>query len=675
MSSMRNRLKALWHTSIRNLKEFVRPYVPSKYRPRSVRSLGQVVRDAQLRRAETSAVVGHSMFDTHATDADGGTSSDQNSLGHVQIDAHALDAETAVVGHETGDIHTSTADGGTSSNVVPLPEPDIEPLHPPIQGTLMASEAADVAAFIAAEPVSVPTTQQSHIVSEIDLGEFGKVVKRQPDQWFKKEKRKHRKDDLLDSVAVPIEPAPIEPLISAVSTIAGTPPRPSLADVAAQITTPTTQEELNAVLDLLEKTPEFSSGRYHVEPPVGGFTDATYNARLFPHNEDAGIFHFRGHLLEQLDQYFVAIAHMKAADRDAYDVFSRVGANVMPCETLGSSATLPSLWHDRKKRPSFGCVSFCGDIKESPDPRDTNMIRLAYFEKMSAPPPEVEPSKYDVYRVTKYYDEWDPRRGRIPKWLKHGLCFQFWYEVGDNNDVRLLKTLQTKTERTGRANVKTRRLLHRKHDGYKTHHSDRTSITYQVWDYPPWLGDWYKDICRDYPDMPRHETIEMWTATTFRWLVNAAITIEFAVRVSITNQRGDTAAFAVNPERFGYFFKDRDAVLDHRGRKARIFHKVKPHMRTLRNGQVIAISQTFRGARRFKWGPYSVHITVSGLDHIPVTDWNVGMLHVDAIPPSERRKKDWIYADEIGKSLQRHIGGDSIHDAFTHRPKRHHPDK
>jgi hypothetical protein len=68
--------------------------------------------------------------------------------------------------------------------------------------------------------------------------------------------------------------------------------------------------------------------------------------------------------------------------------------------------------------------------------------------------------------------------------------------------------------------------------------------------------------------------------------------------------------------------------------------------------------------RDFKWGAYSVHISVSGLDHIPVTEFNIGLMHKDGIPPEERDRKDWIFARELGESLRQHIDGTPLRDVF-----------
>jgi hypothetical protein len=281
---------------------------------------------------------------------------------------------------------------------------------------------------------------------------------------------------------------------------------------------------------------------------------------------------------------------------------------------------------------------------------------MSYFQKMTHPSPNVEPvpDTDDVYQVTSYFDEWDWEHApkKIPKSMrKHGLCFSYYVAVDADCEVRPLKTLHTRyakvTKRMGefklsnKGNPSTRV---RKVTDY---------IPYKEWGQPEHIWDWWRDAGK-----PHGESLEEWMAMGLCAIADSALTPDYAVRINVSNPHGDTAVFSVSPERFAYFFRDRDTVLDHRGRRARIFHWVKPFQR--QDGALV--KGHFRGLRKFKWGPYSVAITVPGLHHMLLSEYTPGSADIDAVPPDQR--DDMIYTEQIGRALARHIAGDSLSHAI-----------
>jgi hypothetical protein len=110
------------------------------------------------------------------------------------------------------------------------------------------------------------------------------------------------------------------------------------------------------------------------------------------------------------------------------------------------------------------------------------------------------------------------------------------------------------------------------------------------------------------------------------------------VRISIEAKDGMAASFGLDMKRSAYFFKDRDPVLTPQGRKARIFHVVRPHMRRLKDGRELALKMHFRGLRRFAWGDYQVHITVPGLHHKPLTELMPDLADLEAARALNRDK-------------------------------------
>ncbi len=506
-------------------------------------------------------------------------------------------------------------------------------------------------------PAHVGPPATPHIVGEIDLGMFGKVIKREDDKWFERPKPKRappsadapkrtRKVKLLAGVAPIAPPAP-----------------PSIADIGAQIAVPSTKQELAAALDLLEQTPEFTSGRYVVHAPEGGYTPETYDKRLFPHNDDAGIFYFRGHLLDALDVYFAIMHRLRGADPDAYALHAKVGCTLEPDMTLLSLHRLPPIWKDIKHRPAFGCACFCRAERE--DNNDL-MLHMQYFEKLEKTPSHVEPTEGGtLYEVTTYFDDLKKHKKQPRWWRKHGAVFSYFVNVDETNNVTLLKTLQSKHFKSDKRVGEPLGLTNKGHP--KTRVRRVTDyIPYKEWGMSDFLLDWYKD-CRVRNKKEGRpwdwdiKSIDNWVHSTFCALVNAAATVEYGVRVNITNKHGEVAALAVDPRRCSYFFQDRgDTSINASGKRGRIFHVVKPHERVLPNGNTITIGMHFRGMRKFGWGPYSVHITMPGLHHMPITEFTPGVTYKENQPELE----DMIYVAEIGGALAKHIDGMSLRKAL-----------
>ena len=374
-------------------------------------------------------------------------------------------------------------------------------------------------------------------------------------------------------------------------------------------------------------------------------------------SEDSGVFYFRGALLDRLDHYFHAVARMKKAHRDAYEIYTRVGGVMIPVHAAAAVYELPSFWRSPADRPAFGCVHFGGTLEE--EIKEDNMLQLLYFEKMSEPGADIEPAPgCDVYEVSAYLDDLAPdaherinklKSKRWRRWLRQcGFVFQFWIAISPGGEMRPLKTLQSNYKqidyRSGDKSL-----------GGKTRVARFTeSIPYRCWDYPYNLRWWWKEYHENAAKKRRHaETLEEWACSTLRLIANFAQASEFAVRIAVENTAGHNAVFALDWKRTAYFFKDRDVVFTPKGGKARIFHIVKPHMRKSKGGGETAVHLHFRGLRRFKWGDYAVHITVPGLHHMPLTEWTVGMAVVDAIPPEER--EGLMDAEAIGRELAAHL--------------------
>jgi hypothetical protein len=125
-------------------------------------------------------------------------------------------------------------------------------------------------------------------------------------------------------------------------------------------------------------------------------------------------------------------------------------------------------------------------------------------------------------------------------------------------------------------------------------------------------------------------------------------TLGSMIRVAV-QKRNLVATFGVEIKRTSYFFQDRDVVLTSSGRKKRIFHIVRPHIR--KSGE--AVPMHFRGLREFDWAGYRVSITVPGRDHFFFSDFDVGMK--EHHPVSAPIPHGWVSTKKIGQILVDHI--------------------
>src|SRR5262245_48076553 len=367
--------------------------------------------------------------------------------------------------------------------------------------------------------------------------------------------------------------------------------------------------------------------------------------------EEHGTFYFRGALLNELERYFRVIARMKRASVDAYDLYSKIGATLIPPRILIPVGELPAYWHNRETRPAFGALAHALDRKDS---KNTLEPRLMYFHKLEVPPSYVEPTKDDVYEIVAYFDaERADHDKKAPKWMrKAGFCLGYHIAVDPRGRCRTLKHLQTiyqhinyrasDGERSGNPNST---------NGYSgrtrlyTHH-----IPVKLWDYPPFLREWYKDN-KDL-DVVHGETFEQWSHRFLMHIASMAHVCETGVRIEVVDQQDNAATFAVDMKRMAYFFKDRDLVLTEKGTRARIFHVVRPHQRTLKSGKVLDLKMHFRGLRTFPWAGYRVHLTIPGLHHDPLFTFTAALMDREAAEKLGRAGADAVPMKRHGELLR-----------------------
>jgi len=327
---------------------------------------------------------------------------------------------------------------------------------------------------------------------------------------------------------------------------------------------------------------------------------------LFEESEFWGTFNFRDTILKQLDRYWVYIERMKRHDPDAYEFYKRLGATIRPyvashtnfkheyfkkykgeeLEKYKEEIEL-SPWF-KQHWPAFGCV--CLGTNPLDEERERTDLegrlwtpKFIYFNRIKTDPwpwfvQPVHGGK--LYVITVWWDRPDHPKSKN-KWGVPN-DFPIWVS-DDGNTIRALKTRETST-----GNIRS--------------------------DYDWRIPYAYKEWAKQYGLTAQLHLSHLFVLAT----ASVERTYYATCRVEVT--KGDlTAVFGIEPDRIPYFFRDRDVTLDKHGRKQRVFHAVRAHVRA--DGTPVPIR--YRGLREFEWAGYHVSITVPGLDHFLLQDFDL----------------------------------------------------
>jgi hypothetical protein len=349
-----------------------------------------------------------------------------------------------------------------------------------------------------------------------------------------------------------------------------------------------------------------------------------------------GVFYFRETILDKLNDYFIYLDRMKRGDRDAYNLYSRIGASIMPYNvhsrgmlTENGNALNPYFC---SVMPSFGAVATGVSPEIEQYELDKKLLhpRFIYFTKFRRPSSDVELSNVgSIYGVTCYWDKLDRRHWKHPDKYKHGSPTEFAVCVTKDGAVRLLRN------RLSSAQV----IVHRHGKG----RGSTSVIHHQRWGVPEFFIDWAREHKLD----PQQHLRSIFVGAANEWMESHASTI----RVS-ASKNGLTAVFGVDVLRTPYFFKDRDTLLTASGRKVPIFHQVRVQQRTSPSGRKFAVRTHFRGASRFRWNGYDMHISVPGKHHGHLIDIDVLSDDSEWHKPGSR---EMVGTDYLGRALAAHI--------------------
>lgn len=316
---------------------------------------------------------------------------------------------------------------------------------------------------------------------------------------------------------------------------------------------------------------------------------------------------FKRDVLDQLGHYFKYLSRMRKTDPEGYAFYSKMGAALERPFDISEGAILHTTQIEPyflQAMPSFGAI-----MHAHPNKGEFVPVRFVYFTKYTKQPSKVQRTfpGSTFYTLTVYFD--DTENKEIRAW-GNGVSAQFHVAVSQTGEIRPL--LQQITER--------QEIRHRKFSPLDASHS--SVVAHYRWGVPGNIVDW----ARDNDVSPAQLMRNVFVLCVNRWCIHHTKSM-----VRIEARKGHTkAVISVDTLDIPDFFADRDASVKVNGKRAPIFHIVRPHKRNLANGKVVGVKAHFAGLRRFMWNGYHVAISVPGKDHVDPAAMNFGALDEDA---------------------------------------------
>jgi len=328
-------------------------------------------------------------------------------------------------------------------------------------------------------------------------------------------------------------------------------------------------------------------------------------------NSNFGAFYYFDDVLEMLDSYFYHLARLRKHDRDAFDLYSQVGGQILGQRVLlYCNNGLQPEW--LATRPAFGAIHIVGD--REPDDGGAFYPKLIYYQKLKGFE-NVEPVSGDIYNVSIFFD----RRGEKARGV-----FDFYVHVDSLGSVRLLKQYEQTKHTVGK--------------GRKS-----ATLSRCEWRIPSGLRSMSERWAKEF-DLPG-DRVENYAAFIFSLVANARVLATDGVRVDV--KKGNlTGVFHVAMERTAYFFKDREKVVSENGVTKRIFHATRAHHRRVK-GEIRNVRLHFRGLREFSWKGYRVVISVVGLHKANLNEFGAAAKYLE---PGQKAS-DHLTMKEVGSKL------------------------
>lgn len=368
-----------------------------------------------------------------------------------------------------------------------------------------------------------------------------------------------------------------------------------------------------------------------VEAPVATIIEPRVeprSPRIVEDRAGSSEFFFKDQILERLSRYFKILERMKRVDREAFVIYGRVGAMILPKSGIDliygpQFEQLDSIW--REKRPAFGMVVLSAEAGWAAHQNDKQMVIAAvHFRKFKAThaPSIVQPTNQaEIYVLTIYWDEPDEKKRAA------GYTSNFAVAIDGDLNVRVLKVLRT-----------TPVTLLSKRPGENGNR--RFTIPDRRWRIDEISASWAAEHNID---------PQRYLASVFCFCANTISRAGLgAVQVRVV--RGAMSAlFNVDMLRTPYFFRDRDVTVLVNGKRKSIFHAVRTHARFLPSGGETSVRMHFRGQRHFPWNGFAVTITVPGWHHKRMSDFEAPALDKNALSASDNKT---VAATQVAKKMR-----------------------
>lgn len=347
--------------------------------------------------------------------------------------------------------------------------------------------------------------------------------------------------------------------------------------------------------------------------------------------EETGQWYFKRDILDRIDQYFVYIKRMKKVDREAYKMYSKIGATI-----LGSKGQVVEGVPAEFKsgiRPTFGASAFLGRGDTEEENANYTFMKFAYFKKMAADTTHIEPfSEGPIYQLTVFLSDRMEDKGNF------GLSLWSYVGVYPDGRIKVLKYVEAERQT----------IIHKDRRG-------GTSTIHRM----GWTYGLNLDRELEVRDGVESKTRKRWNSLSvqgraeiiFGITLSGYIWSSGALRVSVA--KGNTkAVFCIDLLRTPYFFDEREPVYADKGHKKRIFHIVRTHKRTFQDGRETYVHSHFRGLRRFNWFGYKILITMPGKHHTPLIELDTETHFVEEDEPVW---PGYMEEDEATKIIANHL--------------------
>jgi hypothetical protein len=326
-------------------------------------------------------------------------------------------------------------------------------------------------------------------------------------------------------------------------------------------------------------------------------------------------------VLDQISAYQTYVKRLRKADPEAYAMYRRVGAFVLPPDMLSDTVYLePGVV---KRLPAFGAIAFPFRQDTEPGRDGLPMVpcRFVWMTKLTKPGHDIQ-SKADgtIYRCTAYYDDIEDRKINAHG---AGVCGEVAVHVARNGSVTPLKLLRSVPQ-----------VIHHKQGEWK---GDRSTIYHKKWRFP--------DIGGGTSNLPNEVLIQRIFCMAMNFWAQAAT--QSMIRITATKS-SVVMPFVVDVLDTPAFFADRDTTIGATGKKRQILHVVRPHVRA--NGTAVKLH--FRGLRDFMWNGYQIRIVVPGREVSDLADMTFGAL--EDVPDDAR--DGLLEMDQVADIMASSIG-------------------